>query len=178
MGFDLEDAIAVLERTPAALDALLRNLPEAWTRQNEGGKTWSPFDVVGHLIHGELTDWMPRLRIILEEGEARAFEPFDRFAQFEANRGKSLGELLDRFRQLRRENLAALRTLRLAPEDFARRGRHPGLGTVTLGELVATWVVHDLDHLHQISRVMASQYREAVGPWAAYVNVLRCMPSS
>lgn len=173
MEFQLTQAIAVLERTPKAFDALLRGLPEAWLRSTEGPETWSPFDVVGHLIHGERTDWMPRLRIILDHGDARPFEAFDRFAQKEASSGKTMEELLDAFAALRRENLGALRTLGLRPGDMERRGRHPALGSVTLGQLLATWVAHDMTHLAQVSRVMAKQYAEAVGPWSAYLSVLR-----
>lgn len=172
--FILKDAIAFLARTPATLDAMLRGLPDIWVRRNEGEDTWSAFDVVGHLIVGERTDWMPRARIILEKGEARAFDPFDRFAQFRESQGKSLEQLLDEFALLRRKNLADLQALNLKPEDLARRGRHPALGVVTLSELLATWAVHDLTHLHQLSRVMAHQYRDAVGPWKAYVGVLQC----
>jgi hypothetical protein len=172
--FNLPEAIAVLSRTPAAVDALLRGLPEVWVNSNEGRDSWSAFDIVGHLIVGERTDWMPRLRIILESGDARAFDPFDRFAQAKESQGKSLEQLLDEFARLRRENLVALEALNLQPEDFARRGKHPALGAVTLGELLATWVVHDLTHVHQLSRVMAHQYREAVGPWSAYLGVLQC----
>jgi hypothetical protein len=172
--FDLPEAVALLSRTPAALDALLRGLPAVWVNRNEGKDSWSAFDIVGHLIVGERTDWMPRLRMILESGDARAFDPLDRFAQEKESRGKSLEQLLDEFARLRRENLAALQALNLQPEDFARRGRHPALGTVTLGELLATWAAHDLTHVHQLSRVMAHQYREAVGPWSAYLGVLHC----
>jgi len=180
--FSLPDATAVLTRTPATLNALLRGLPTIWVQCNEGrnegeGKdTWSAFDIVGHLIVGERTDWMPRVRIILEYGEARAFDPFDRFAQSKENQGKSLeiDQLLDEFTRLRQENLAALRSLNLQPEDLARRGRHPALGVVTLSQLLATWATHDLTHLHQLSRVMAYQYRDAVGPWSAYLGVLHC----
>ena len=164
----------MLTRTPAALDALLRDLPDAWTRHDEGDKTWSAWDVVGHLIHCEHTDWMPRARMILEHGEARAFDRFDRFAQERESQGKSLEQLLDEFARLREDNLAALQAMNLQPEDFNRRGQHPALGTVTLGELLATWAVHDLTHLHQLSRVMAHQYRDAVGPWSAYLGVLKC----
>ncbi len=171
--FELDEACGLLARTPAALDALLRDAPEAWVSANEGDETFSPFDVVGHLIHGERTDWMVRVRVILEHGEARAFEPYDRFAQREASRGLSLAALLDTFAALRAENLAALRALRLAAADLACRGRHPALGTVTLGELLATWVVHDLDHLGQIARVMAKRYADDVGPWRAYLRVVR-----
>ncbi len=172
--FSLAEAIAVLTRTPAALNALLRGLPDIWVRGNEGQDTWSAFDIVGHLIVGERTDWMPRLRIILENGEARPFDPFDRFAQLKESQGKSLEQLLDDFARLRAENLAALQALNLQPEDLKRRGRHPRLGVVTLSQLLATWAVHDLTHLHQLSRVMAHQYREAVGPWSAYLGVLKC----
>jgi ferric-dicitrate binding protein FerR (iron transport regulator) len=142
--------------------------------RNEGEKTWSAFDIVGHLIHGERTDWMPRAKMILKFGDTRAFEPFDRWAQARESEGKSLGELLDEFARLRSENLGELRALNLRPEDFGRRGRHPALGVVTLSELLATWAAHDLTHLHQLSRVMAYQYREAVGPWSEYLGVLKC----
>ena len=172
--FALPETLALLERTPTVLNALLRGLPDTWTQRNEGGDTWSAFDVIGHMIHGERTDWMPRARIILENGESRAFEPFDRLGHIPHCRGKSLEQLLDEFAQLRRENLSALRRLNLQPEDLARRGRHPALEVVTLSELLATWAVHDLTHLHQVSRVMAHQYRTAVGPWSAYVGVLQC----
>jgi hypothetical protein len=171
---NLADTIAVLARTPATLDALLHGLPDAWTLQNEGESTWSAFDVVGHLIHGERTDWIPRARMILELGEKKTFVPFDRLAQFEESRGKSLMQLLDEFARLRAGNLAELRGLNLRREDLERRGRHPALGTVTLSQLVAAWAVHDLTHLHQISRIMAHQYRAAVGPWDKFLGVLRC----
>jgi hypothetical protein len=172
--FNLTETIAVLNRTPAALDALLRGLPDTWTHSNEGKDTWSAFDIIGHLIFGERTDWMPRLRIILASGDARPFDPFDRFAQLKESQGKSLEQLLDEFARLRRENIAALQALNLQPEDFSRRGKHPALGVVTLSQLLATWAVHDLTHLHQLSRVMAHQYRDAVGPWTAYLGVLQC----
>lgn len=174
MQHNLQEAIALLSRTPAALDALLRGLPEASALRGEGEKTWSAFDVVGHLIHGERTDWMPRAKMILQFGESQAFEPFDRWAQERESQGKSLAQLLDEFARLRSENLDALRALNLKPEDLARRGRHPELGVVTLSQLLATWAVHDLTHLHQISRVLAHPYREAVGPWSAYLGVLHC----
>ncbi len=177
--FSLTDAIAILARTPAIVDDLLRGLPNCWVHSNEGrskdgNDTWSPFDIVGHLIVGERTDWMPRARIILQHGEARPFDPFDRFAQTKESQGKSLEQLLDEFARLRAANLAALQALHLQPQDLTRRGRHPELGVVTLSELLATWAVHDLTHLHQLSRVMAHQYRDAVGPWGAYLGVLRC----
>ncbi len=172
--FNLAEVVAVLTRTPAALDALLRGMPNIWVRSNEGEGSWSAFDIVGHLIVGECTDWMARARMILENGEARPFDPFDRFAQGKESQGKSLEQLLDDFARLRKENLAALQALNLQPEDLNRRGRHPALGVVTLSELLSTWAVHDLTHLHQLSRVMAHQYRDAVGPWNAYLGVLKC----
>jgi DinB superfamily len=170
----LPDAVAVLTRTPATLDAMLRGMPDKWVRCNEGTNTWSAFDIVGHLIVGERTDWMPRVRIILQNGEDRPFDPFDRFAQSKESQDKSLEQLLGDFARLRSENLKALQALHLQEQDFVRRGRHPALGVVTLSELLATWVVHDLTHVHQLARVMAHQYREAVGPWSAYLGVLRC----
>jgi len=174
MPCNLQHTLSLLSRTPAALNGLLRDLPEAWTLCNEGENTWSGFDVVGHLIHGERTDWMPRARMVLQFGETRTFEPFDRWAQARESQGKSLGQLLDEFARLRSANLEELRALNLRPEDLALRGRHPALGVVTLSELLAAWVAHDLTHLHQISRVMAHQYREAVGPWRRFLGVLQC----
>jgi hypothetical protein len=174
MEFSPAEVIAVLTRTPATLSALLLGLPAIWVRSNEGKDTWSAFDIVGHLIFLERTDWVQRLRIVLETGEARPFDPVDRFAQLKENQDKSLEQLLDDFARLRRDNLAALQALNLQREDWTRRGRHPALGVVTLSELVATWAVHDLNHLHQLSRVMAHQYRDAVGPWKAYMGVLHC----
>ena len=172
--FNLDQTIALLSRTPASLDALLRDLPDFWASRNEGDKTWSAVDVIGHLIHGDKTDWMPRAKMILQSGDTRPFEPFDRWAQERESKGKSLGGLLDEFTRLRTENLKELRRLNLRTEDFEKRGLHPALGKVTLSQLLATWVVHDLTHLHQISRIMANQYREAVGPWSAYLGVLQC----
>jgi hypothetical protein len=174
MEHNLQYTIALLTRTPAALNALLRGLPETWTFRNEGENTWSAFDVVGHLIHVERTDWMPRVRTVMQFGETRPFEPVDRWAHVRENQGKPLGQLLDEFAQLRSENLSELRALNLQPEDLGLRGRHPSLGVVTLSEVLATWAAHDLNHLHQISRVMAHQYREAVGPWSGYLGVLQC----
>ena len=168
----VEEAAAVLARTPGALDALLRGLPEDWIEANEGGETWSPFDVIGHLIHGEKTDWMPRVRIILEHGESWPFDKFDRFAQLAASEGRSLGSLLGEFAALRDENVRQLLRLRLSEADLDRRGRHPELGAVTLRQLLATWVAHDLDHIVQISRVLAGQYSDEVGPWRAYLRVI------
>lgn len=171
---NLQHTISLLACTPATLDALLRDLPEEWTMRNEGGNTFNAFDVLGHLIHGERTDWMPRAKRILEFGESRAFDRFDRRAQERESQGKSLPQLLDELARLRAENLAELRALNLTEQDLNRRGLHPELGTVTLSQLLATWAVHDLTHLHQISRIMAHQYREAVGPWTAYLGVMQC----
>jgi hypothetical protein len=175
MEFQLEHAMDILSRTPATLNSLLRDAPAEWTTGNEGHDTWSPYDILGHLIHGEETDWIPRTRIILEHrehGEPRAFEPFDRFAQFEKSRGKSAGELLDEFESLRTKNLTALRQMKITPDQLALRGTHPELGSVTLSELLATWVVHDLSHIAQATRVMCKQYSEAVGPWKQYLPIL------
>ncbi len=172
MNFDLTDAFVLLRRTPPALRALLTDLPDPWLKGTEGPDTWSPFDVVGHLIDGEETDWIPRARIILARGENPAFEPFDRFAHLRRNRATPLPVLLDRFAALRAENLVALEAFRLTPADLALEGVHPELGRVTLAELLATWVAHDLGHIGQVVRVMAKQYGAAVGPWRRYLPVL------
>lgn len=174
MRHNLQNTISLLTRTPAALNVLLRDLPETWTFRNEGENTWSAFDIIGHLNHGERTDWMPRVKLVLQFGETQPFEPFDRQGYAREMQGKSLGQLLDEFARLRAENLAELRALNLRPEDLEWRGRHPALGIVTLSQLLATWAAHDLTHVHQISRVMAHQYREVVGPWSAYLGVLHC----
>ena len=170
--FVLDEAVAILSRTPATLDVMLRGLPDAWLYGNEGGDTWSPFDVVGHLIHGERTDWLPRAKMILEDGESRTFPPFDRFAQFEKSKGQSLASLLDTFATLRRQSLQGLAAMNPGGADLDRTGRHPEFGSVTLRQLLATWVAHDLDHVVQISRVMARQYSDEVGPWRAYLRVI------
>ncbi|MGH9443620.1 MAG: DinB family protein [Thermoanaerobaculia bacterium] len=169
--FDLDDAVAVLRRTPASLAALLEGLPQAWITATEGGETWSPYDVIGHLIHGERTDWIPRARHILA-GETRPFEKFDRTAQLRESRATSLADLLATFSRLREENLAALTAMKISDADMARGGLHPELGPVTLGQLLSTWVVHDLDHVAQIARTMAKVYGKAVGPWTAYLSIL------
>jgi hypothetical protein len=174
MEYDLNHTTALLSRTPAVLNALLRDLPDTWIFRNEGAESWTPFDIVGHLVHGERADWIPRARRILEFGETRAFEPFDRLAQVRESKGKSLGQLLDEFASLRSANLAQLRAWNLRPEDFEKRGLHPSLGTVTLSELLTTWTGHDLTHLHQLSRVMAHQCRDGVGPWNQYLGVMQC----
>jgi hypothetical protein len=170
--FQLALGLEVLERTPATFRALLGGLPEPWTAPNEGPDTFSAFDNVGHLIHGERTDWIPRARIILAQGAARRFEPFDRFAQYRDSKGKSLAGLLDEFASLRRDNLEVLRSWQLSDRELALEGEHPELGTVTLRQLLATWVAHDLGHVAQTARVLAKQYRDAVGPWRAYLPVL------
>jgi hypothetical protein len=170
--FDLHNGIAVLERTPQVLDALLSGISEEWTMVNEGDDTWSPFDILGHLIDGELTDWMARLRIILKQEPDRRFEPFDRFRHLGRNQGRPLIDLLGEFRHWREKNLAELRALDLTAAQLQLTGEHPAFGSVTLEQLLATWVAHDLGHLAQITRVMAKQYRDAVGPWQAYLPVL------
>lgn len=167
----LEEALAILGRTPAVVGAMLDGVPETFARATEGEGTWSPYDVVGHLVHGERADWLGRTRHILS-GDPRPFTPFDRAAQFRDSEGKSLRELLDTFAALRRDNLAELRGMSLAAGDLERTGRHPDFGAVTLGQLLAAWVVHDLDHLAQVARTMAKVYAEAVGPWAAYLSIL------
>lgn len=172
MDFDLTAGSAILARTPATLRALLCGLGPEWTAATEGPDTWSPFDVVGHLVHGERTDWIPRAAIILAQGPNRRFEPFDRFAQFTESAGKTLEELLDEFAGLRTASLATLAGWNLTEEQLDLTGEHPGFGPVTLRQLLATWVAHDLGHIAQVSRVMAKQYREAVGPWRQYLTVL------
>jgi DinB superfamily len=172
MEFDLDKAMAVLTRTPATLRTLLKDLPSDWVETDEGANTWSPYDVIGHLIHGERADWIARAKIILEHGESRPFDPFDRFAQFGESEGKTLGELLEEFAALRELNLATLREMKIGAGDFEKTGQHPALGRVTLKELLATWVTHDLDHIAQIARTMAKQYMTEVGPWQAYISIL------
>lgn len=170
--FSLGETIALLERSPASLGALLNGLPNTWIKATEGEGTWSPYDVIGHLIHGERTDWIPRARHIMA-GDTRPFEPFDRTAQFTESRAQDLPELLATFATLRRQNLAALVGMNLTETDLKRKGVHPDLGEVTLSQLLATWVVHDLDHIAQIARIMAKAYGEATGPWTAYLSILR-----
>jgi hypothetical protein len=172
MMFTIEDGALILERTPAALRAMLGGLPPAWVDATEGPETWSPFVVVGHLIHGERTDWIPRARIILGQGADRRFTPYDRFAQFRESQGKSLADLLDEFARLRSENLKTLAGWGLGDAQLALEGIHPDFGAVTLRQLLATWVAHDLGHIGQVARVMARQYREIVGPWRAYLPVM------
>jgi uncharacterized damage-inducible protein DinB len=172
MDYQSDQAVEILRRTPATLTALLHGLPEGWTKSTAGADTWSAYDVVGHLLHGDETDWILRARIILEVGEARPFDSFDRAAMFEKHQGYSLDQLLAAFEQARAQSLATLDEWRLTPEQLALKGTHPALGTVTLSQLLATWVVHDLNHIGQIVEVMAHQYGEAVGPWRAYLAIL------
>jgi hypothetical protein len=172
MRFELRSSMDVLRRTPATLRVLLTGIPDPWARSNEGGDTFSPFDVVGHLIDGEETDWIPRARIILDRGADPRFEPYDRFRHRARNAGRSLESLLDEFAQLRAANLELLGSWRLSEPDLDLRGTHPSLGPVTLRQLLATWVVHDLGHIAQVARVMAKQYRDEVGPWVQYLPVL------
>ena len=172
MKYTLDEGIAILERTPRVLESLLKGLPDSWTACNEGGDSWSAFDIVGHLIHGERTDWIQRLKIILNDSDNKTFNPFDRFAQLEASRGKTLHQLLEEFKRLRSKNLSYLKSLNIAEDQFGLKAIHPSLGEVTLGQLLAAWVAHDLGHLAQISRVMAKQYKDEIGPWVEYMTVM------
>ena len=172
MDFNLTEGVSVLERTPGVLRAMLAGLPANWIERDEGPDTWSPFVIVGHLIHGERTDWISRTRIILDQGADRRFAPYDRFAQFRETAGKPLSTLLDEFAELRSQNLATLRGWNLADEQLELTGEHPEFGRVTLRQLLSTWVAHDLGHIAQIARVMAKQYRDAIGPWRAYLPIV------
>jgi hypothetical protein len=172
MEFDLTEGAAVLERTPGVLRAMLADLPTAWTERDEGPETWSPFVILGHLIHGERTDWIPRARIILDQGANRRFTPYDRFAQFRESAGKSVAALLDELEDLRKGNLTTLRGWQLTDDQLSLTGEHPEFGAVTLRQLLATWVAHDLGHIAQVARVMAKQYRDAIGPWRAYLPIV------
>ena len=171
--FSFEEALPVLQRTPSVLRALLLDLPEPWIQTNEGPGTWSPFDVVGHLIHGERTDWVPRVEHILQHGDTVVFPKFDREAMFTASKGKSLAELLDTFAEARTASLGRLDVLGLTALDLDRQGRHPEFGLVTMGQHLSTWVAHDLGHISQVVRAMARRYSAAVGPWRAYLSILR-----
>jgi uncharacterized damage-inducible protein DinB len=176
MQFSLDDAIQVLQTTPHVLRAMLSDLSARWTHSNYGEATFSPIDVIGHLISGEKTDWMPRVRIILEHGSARAFDPYDRYAQFEESRGRTLKQLLDEFEQLRSANITTLRNMRLSDQQLALYGQHPVLGKVMLSQVLATWVAHDLNHIGQIAKCIATQYAEAIGPWKEYLTILKSNP--
>lgn len=172
MTFETQKSIEVLHNTPSVLEAMLSGLSEAWLKNNEGENTWSPYDIVGHLIHGEKTDWMVRTHIIISDSENKRFEPFDRFAQMQTGQKRTIDDLLKEFRKFREENVMALKALKLQEEDLNKKGIHPELGEVSLRQLLSTWVVHDLGHVAQISRVMAKQYKDEVGPWVAYLGVL------
>ncbi len=173
MDSSLEKSIEILERTPDVLNTLLKDISAEWTLNNEGGDTWSVYDIVGHLIYGEKTDWIPRAEIILSENDDKKFEPYDRFAQFKESKGKSLQQLLDEFVKLRSKNMEQLLSKRLTNKDLEKTGIHRAFGEVTLSQLLATWAVHDLNHISQIARVMAKQYKKAVGPWAEYLGILK-----
>ncbi len=173
MEFSMEKTIETLERTPKVLQSMMENASEDWTAKNEGGDTWNAYDVVGHLIHGEKTDWIPRAEIILSNGKEKIFKPFDRFAQFENSKGKTLLQLLEEFKTLRAVNIKMLSSKQIKQEQLSLKGQHPALGEVTLSQLLATWVVHDLDHIAQISRIMAKQYKDEVGPWGEHLRVLK-----
>jgi uncharacterized damage-inducible protein DinB len=173
MNFSLNKSLEILTATPDALIQLINRLSDDWVMQNEGGETWSVFDVIGHLIHGEKTDWMTRIEIIMSDRTDKEFKPFDRFAQFEESKGKSLGQLLSEFKSAREKNIKKLEEFNLTDVDFAKTGIHPKFGPVTLSQLISAWVVHDLDHIAQISRVMAKQYKEKAGPWIEYLKILR-----
>ena len=173
MNFSLDKSIELLERTPTVIAYLTEDLSSEWTDNNEGGDTWSVFDVIGHLIHGDRTDWITRTEIILSDKDNKAFDPFDRFAQFETSEGKTLPQLLEEFKIIRISNIARLRKLQIKEQDLTKTGIHPTFGLVTLSQLLSTWVVHDLDHISQISRIMAKQYKEQTGPWIEFLKILR-----
>lgn len=172
MHFHLSQAVEILRNTPRVLRSLLEGVSEPWVQNNYGEQTFSPFDVVGHLLHGEKTDWLPRARLILAQGTGQPFPPFDRYAMYEESKGKTIAELLDSFETLRQQSLTDLEALNLTPTQLDLEGLHPALGKVTLRQLLATWVVHDLNHIHQIAKAMAFQYRDQVGPWQAYLSIL------
>lgn len=174
MRFDLSNSIRILERTPLVLLSMLSDLPEELAMANEGNDTWSPYDIAGHLIHGEKTDWTERLKIILSDNPDKSFSSFDRYAQFSESRNKSLNDLLSEFKNLRHDNIKYLKELDLKDEDFHKEGIHPEFGAVTLSQLLSAWTVHDLDHLAQISRVIAYQYKDSAGPWKKYLGILNC----
>ncbi len=172
MRYSLQKSLEILERTPAVLRTILSGLGDEWITGNEGAGTFSPYDVVGHLIHGEKTDWRDRTNMILQHGTSKTFVPYDRFAQFEESKGKTLDQLLDEFERLRKENMEWFRSLKLSETDLDKKGIHPSLGEVTLRQLLSTWVVHDLTHIAQITRVMAKQYKDEVGPWLEFFRIM------
>ncbi len=173
MTFDVNKAIEILERTPSTLSSLLHGISNEWLRNNEGGQSWSPYEIVGHLIHGEKTDWIPRAKVILSDATDKTFTPFDRFAQLNDDQEKSIEELLREFKELRIENIKILRSFPINSSTLQEKGIHPELGEANLKQLLSTWVVHDLGHIAQISRVMAKQYKNEVGPWQAYLGILK-----
>lgn len=173
MDFEINKSIEILERTPFVIESLLNGLSEQWLKNNEGENTWSPYDVIGHLIHGEKTDWIPRAKVILSTAENKTFTPFDRFAQMNESQGKTIEELLQEFKALRKQNLKELKLLQINNTKLVKKGTHPELGEVNLRELLSTWVVHDLGHISQITRVMAKQYESEVGPWVEYLGILK-----
>ena len=173
MIFNLSDSIALLSRTPIILTSLLNGLPDPWITNNDGDQTWSPYDIVGHLIHGEKTDWIPRARIILSDQQDKTFVPFDRFAQNEESKGKSIEQLLSEFSKLRTENVEELKAMNITSKKLEMTGIHPELGVATLAQLLATWTAHDLNHIRQMTRVMARNYKEEAGPWRAYMPILQ-----
>lgn len=173
MKFSLEKSIEILERTPAILELYLNDLSQDWIKNNEGENTWSPYDIIGHLVHGEKTDWIVRIKVILNDSDNIQFEPFDRFAQMSLDKNRPISELLKEFRDLREMNLNELKALQIVEMDFKRMGIHPELGKVSLAQLISTWVVHDMGHIAQISRVMAKQYKSEVGPWVNYLGILQ-----
>jgi DNA polymerase I-like protein with 3'-5' exonuclease and polymerase domains len=172
MDFKLDKAIEILERTQTVIEDLLKGLSREWIMNNEGKDTWSPYDIVGHLIHGEKTDWIVRMEIIMSDNKDKSFQPFDRFAQFEQSKGKTLQQLMDEFKELRKQNIASLNSKKINDSMLNKTGIHPEFGTVTLSQLLSTWVVHDLSHIAQIARVMAKQYKAETGPWVAYLPIL------
>ncbi|HSH65577.1 MAG TPA: DinB family protein [Bacteroidia bacterium] len=172
MNVTINNSVSILSRTPAVIETFLKDLPDDWIKSNEGPDTWSPYDIVGHLIHGDKTDWIPRMEIILSDRLNKTFEPFDRFAQFKASKGKNLNQLVRQFKKIRKGTLTVLQAKNITENDFNKTGEHPALGIVTLEQLLATWVVHDLGHIAQIARVMAKQYGAAVGPWKQYLPIL------
>ena len=172
MQLNITDATRILTNTPSTLRCQLANLDERWVTANYGPDTFSPFDVIGHLIHGEQHDWITRLKTILDHGTNKPFDPFDRYAMYEESTGKSIQNLLDEFEDARRTNLKTLDSLNLTDDDLAKQGTHPALGTVTAAQLIATWAVHDLNHIHQIAKCMARQYRDQIGPWREYITFI------
>jgi hypothetical protein len=172
MKYRVEQALEILERTPAVLHTLLNGLSDDWVMNNEGPETFSPYDVIGHLLHGEKTDWPVRVKMILDFGDTKSFVPWDRFAQYEECKGRSLQQLLNEFEVMRKENMVWFRSLQLTENDLDKNGSHPTLGKVTLKNLLSTWVIHDLTHIAQITRVMAKQYKEEAGPWLQFFRIM------